>query len=178
MDKILFLDVDGVLNNETWAGEMWDDYNIKVYNKNILYQPALVQLRRIINATGAKIVVSSSWRKIHDAYQDLLRWLDMYGMNVLDTTSKTTSRYRQIRGDDIGEWLNAHPGVESYAILDDDDDMGEHMNHLIRTNMYYGLTEEKANACIDLLNGKSANRQQLNGNDGQSDSSNERIGRL
>lgn len=178
--KVLFLDVDGVLNNEVWAVEMEQNFNILVYTNNILYQPALVSLRRIINETGAKIVVSSSWRKISAAYADLLRWLHMYGMEVLDTTPQHYSRRMHIRGDDIEEWLKAHPDIEAYAILDDDDDMGQHMSHLIQTDMYYGLTDTEADACIRMLNGGETNGRQLHGNDCESDGSecgNERIGR-
>ena len=178
--KVLFLDVDGVLNNEDWADRMELNYGILVYKNNILYQPSLISLRRIINETGAKIVVSSSWRKIPSAYADLLRWLHMYGMEVFDTTPQHFSRSMHIRGDDIEEWLKAHPEVEAYAILDDDDDMGQHMSHLVQTNMFAGLTMMEADECIHMLNGGDNVGRQLYGDDCESDGSergNERIGR-
>ena len=151
MKKLLFLDVDGVLNNEKWAMEMWDDYNIKVYNHNILYQPSLVQLRRIINATGATIILSSSWRRFPEARADLVRWLKMYEMEIDSDTPIINQKYRR-RGDAISKWFEDHPGEYEYIILDDEDDMAEHMAHLVQTDFYYGLTETEANAAIDMLN--------------------------
>ena len=152
--KILFLDVDGVLNNDDWAWEMFNKYRIEVYRNNILYQPHLVQLRRIINETGAKIVISSSWRKIPSAYADLKRWLQMYGMEVYGETPYVGG----IRGDDIEAWFkrNENEDIETYAILDDDTDMGQHYGHLINTFYMEGLTQEMADKCIAMLNGQEA----------------------
>ena len=69
-DRIIFLDVDGVLNNGAWAMEMFDK-GVRVYHDDLLYEPSLAQLRRIVDETGAVIVVSSSWRQISVAYQHL-----------------------------------------------------------------------------------------------------------
>lgn len=150
--KVLFLDVDGVLNNDDWAWEMFNKYKIEVYRNNILYQPHLVQLRRIINKTGAKIVVSSSWRKIPSAYEDLKHWLKMYGMEVYSETPYVGG----IRGDDIEAWLEKHKDVEEYAILDDDTDMGQCYGHLINTFYMEGLTPEMADRCIKMLGGNAS----------------------
>lgn len=48
MNKVIFLDVDGVLNNSTWAIEMFDK-GIRVYHDDLLYEPSLEQLRRIVD---------------------------------------------------------------------------------------------------------------------------------
>lgn len=58
-----FIDVDGVLNNGTWAIEMFDK-GLRVYHDDLLYKPALEQLKRIVDATGAVIVESFAWRQI------------------------------------------------------------------------------------------------------------------
>ena len=53
MEKIMFLDIDGVIaTNESVVGGQWALVNARQ-----------VQLRKIIEATGCKIVLSSSWRK-------------------------------------------------------------------------------------------------------------------
>ena len=70
VNKVIFLDVDGVLNNGTWAIEMFDK-GIRVYHDDLLYEPSLEQLKRIVDTTGAFIVVSSSWRQIPIAYLHL-----------------------------------------------------------------------------------------------------------
>ena len=75
MIKVIFLDVDGVLNNGTWAIEMFDK-GIRVYHDDLLYEPSLEQLKRIVDSTGAVIVVSSSWRQI------CWRWASSIPMSV------------------------------------------------------------------------------------------------
>ena len=149
MMKIIFLDVDGVLNNDSWCWDLYYKYGVYVYTNNILYEPSLLQLRRIINKTDAKIVVSSAWRKVPSAYSDLLQWLKRYGMEVYDTTPYVGG----IRGDDIEAWLKEHDDVESYVILDDDDDMGILYDRLVRTDFNKGLTKEDADICIKMLGG-------------------------
>lgn len=161
MERLLFLDVDGVLNNDDWAWRLFEDYGIKVYQNNILYQPALIQLRRIINATGAKIILSSSWRRFPEAKADLERCLKMYDMTIDNETPILDRHKGYCRGDAISKWFKAHPGEYKYVILDDEDNMGEHMAHLVRTNWFAGLTEVEANKCIDMLNGGNNNGQDV-----------------
>ena len=52
---------------------------------------------------------------------------------------------------DITAWFNRHPGEYRYVILDDEDDMYGHMEHLVKTDFYSGLTEERADECIRML---------------------------
>ena len=128
VNKVIFLDVDGVLNNGTRAIEMFDK-GIRVYHDDLLYEPSLKQLKRIVDTTGAFIV-------------------EKYGMEIYDKTPYVGGE----RGDDITAWFNRHPGDWKYVILDDDDDMGVHMPHLVRTSFDEGLTMKEANCCIELLN--------------------------
>ena len=146
MDRIIFLDVDGVLNNGTWAIEMFDK-GVRVYHDDILYEPALERLKGLVEATGAKIVVSSSWRQVPSAYANLTAWLEKFGMNIADKIPYVGG----CRGDDITAWFKRNPGEYSYAILDDDDDMDGHMEHLVRTDFDVGLTEEDCTKALALL---------------------------
>lgn len=145
-NKIVFLDVDGVLNNGTWAEEMYEQ-GVRVYHDDILHEPSLAQLRRIVDETGAVIVVSSSWRQIRVAYQHLKEWLEKFDMEVYDKTPYVGG----MRGDDITAWFNRNPGIYQYVILDDDDDMNGHMEHLVQTDFDSGLTKEIADECIRRL---------------------------
>ena len=115
MKKIIFLDVDGVLNNETWAMEMYEQ-GTRVYREDMLYEPSLEQLRRIVKSTGALIVVSSAWRQIPTSYLHLCEWLRKIDLEVYDKTPYVGGD----RGDDITAWFRRHPGEWVYVILDDD----------------------------------------------------------
>ena len=146
MNRIIFLDVDGVLNNGSWAMEMYDK-GIRVYRDGILYEPALKRLKRLVDATGAMIVVSSSWRQIPTAFKHLQEWLEKYGMTIADITPYIGT----CRGDDITAWFNRNPGEWSYVILDDEDDMGEHMSHLVQTEFDVGLIDTDVERAMIIL---------------------------
>ena len=147
MNKVIFLDVDGVLNNGVWAVEMFRQ-GIRVYSEDRLYEPSLEQLKRIVDTAGAVIVVSSAWRQIPSAYLHLKEWLERYGMEIYDKTPYVGME----RGDDITAWFNRNPGDWKYVILDDEDDMGVHIPHLVQTSFDAGLTMKEVDRCIQLLN--------------------------
>ena len=148
MERIIFLDVDGVLNNGSWAMEMYDK-GIRTYRDDILYEPALERLKRIVDATNAHIVVSSSWRQIPTAYGHLKDWLEKFGMTIWDKTPYVGG----CRGDDITAWFNRNLGEWTYVILDDDDDMDGHMDHLVQTDFDVGLIDGDCERAISLLLG-------------------------
>ena len=152
--KILFLDVDGVLNNNltrTITFDGWcfvDDYLVK-------------RLKRIIDATGAKIVLSSTWRdgwnredesKNEPFFNQLRNKLKEYGMEIWDALPMPM---RPSRGTAINEWFELHKdlNIESFVILDDWYDMGIYRDHLIQISGSIGLTNEDVNEAISFLNG-------------------------
>lgn len=92
-------------------------------------------------------MVSSSWRLDPEACEHLREWLAKYGMVI----HNQTPRLGVEREEDITAWFKRHPGRYRYIILDDDDDMGRHMKHLIRTEFNTGLTAEKVDECIRRL---------------------------
>ena len=149
-DNLIFLDVDGVLNNQTWAIKMYEDEGVRVYNEDLLEDRALLLLTKLVDLTGAKIVVSSAWRKISRSFQALKDQLGYYGMDVFDVTPYVGS----VRGDDITAWFNRNPGEYRYVILDDDSDMDGHMDHLVMTDFCTGLTDEIVTKCVKMLTAK------------------------
>ena len=129
LKKVLFLDVDGVLNNGTWASEMYAQ-GVRVYEDHILENRALGLLKRIVYATGARVIVSSSWRHDREAYRKLQEQLFRHGIRAFGRTGGADTD----RGQDIRLYLEQHPSVEQFAILDDDNDVGDYADHLIQTN--------------------------------------------
>ena len=118
----------------------------------------LVQrVREIVDATGALIVLSSTWRDEWNREDESLNGPDFnelrdkfreFGMDFFDRTGAWQTRGR---GWEILEWLNGRE-VDSFVILDDWDDMGPISDHLIWTNPTYGLTEEQVQEAIEILN--------------------------
>ena len=60
----------------------------------------------------------------------------------------------QERGNEIQEWLDNHPEVEQFMILDDDSDMIHLTHKLVKTDNLWGLTLEKVAEALDVLNAR------------------------
>ena len=145
--KIIFLDVDGVLNS------LQDGNSVRLRTDS-----HLKLLKQIVDATGAKIVLSSSWRIGHTkARNNLLKRLEEYGLQIMDSTPVLSGA--SSRGDEIRQWLNESKyEIESFVILDNEDDMGEFTaKNLVQTNTAIGLQDKDASKCISMLNNSIAN---------------------
>ena len=148
--RVIFLDVDGVLNSNSFAEKMFNEQGVRVFYEDILDKRAIACLKQIVSATDAMIVLSSSWRKIPKARARLVEQLSEYGLSIHSDTPYTGKE----RGDDITAWLNRHKDIdiESYVILDDDSDMNVHMKHLVHTSFYgWGLETMHIQYAVDIL---------------------------
>lgn len=161
--KIIFLDIDGVLNNqETFARRRAEyDADREAYLKKLkdrkfsddseIDRNLIQELNKIIRATGPKIVVSSSWRigRTVEELQDLLKRNGCIG-EVIDKTGRSS---HGIRGLEIQEWIDTHKEyhISNFVILDDDADMEHLHSFLIKHNFKYGLTPKLRNIAISRL---------------------------
>ena len=149
--KIIFLDIDGVLNyHDCWARRENVGRGTSVWDNE-----CIAQLNRIIKETSAKIVVSSTWRIHEESYKQVTDKMGIEG-EFLGKTSHTLWRKMDNcqRGDEIGEWLKDHQdlNIEKFVILDDDSDMSYLIDHLVQTEfMGKGLTKELADEAIKML---------------------------
>lgn len=144
--KIIFLDIDGVLSTYSDLHkelEINPDKKIKI--DTIFERPTLL-LKEIIDKTDAMVVLSSSWRITH--FNVAVKLLKEYGIEVIGATPYLG----KIRGEEIKAWLKENDYVESFVIIDDDSDMGELMDNLVKTDNYYGLQEEHVEQAINILN--------------------------
>lgn len=150
--RILFLDVDGVLNRV--SGDTDAQYACGQVGAGFLDADLMFQLRRVVRATGCKLVLSSAWRHWYKEPDCSLRHvLAAFGLIVADETPEIGTMRKYLRGEEIAEWLRAHSSaVERYAIVDDDSDMlPEQQARFVRTDERHGLTEADADRLIALL---------------------------
>ena len=144
MCKILFLDADGVINCVRNFDPKSEEYRRS--GGYPVDEELIAQVKRIIAETGCEVVLSSAWR-IHAegraAVQKHIRLLDItpYAHGEL------------MRGREVRMWLQGHPEVERYAILDDNSDFLR-FQPLFKTTFDHGLTEDIANKVIAHLNGR------------------------
>lgn len=151
--KVIFLDVDGVLNGAASTSQCRGMVGID--------GDKVRRLRSIVEQTGARIVLISSWKEEWYREPDKKEWQDE-SANYLDrklrrerlhAIDKTDDTFCE-RGESILRWLRKIPRVERFAILDDetfDYDACGLMPYLVRTNEQTGLTEADVRAAVELL---------------------------
>lgn len=154
--KIIFLDFDGVI---TTVESRWtiDPHKCKM-------------VKTICDATDAKIVISSSWRRynLEQTIEAIVNEEKAYGNQpftipeyVVGVTSRMYSckfgqdidRFGVCRGVEIDRYIVEHPDVTSYVIIDDDEDMLlSQKNNFIQTDGYHGISDKDIIKAIEILN--------------------------
>ena len=152
--KALFLDIDGVLNSDAY--DRVRDWNIL----SNIDETRLPLLKKIIDQTGAEIVLTSSWRNHWDndpskrdesgVYIQTL--FEKYGLNIFGKTED----FGQVtlRGQEIKAWIELHD-VATFAILDDYAFGWEDLTqYVVKTNPRFGhgLEEQHVKKVVELLN--------------------------
>lgn len=167
MRKIIFLDIDGVLNTERHH-EYCHKNNLPNSDEyGYLFDPNSVSnLTTIVEETGANIVISSSWK-----FSGISVLLDIWNNRslpgkVIDITPNTVSDEHLLHADlenmeligykgyEIKEWLSAQgKNISNYVILDDEANMlSEQQDHYVQINPITGISEEDAKRAIQILN--------------------------
>ena len=164
MKKVIFLDIDGVLNTQDWHSRMTKDTPRDEFGW--VFDPvAVANLAHIIDETGAVIVISSSWKFLGmTKLKEMWKIRNLPGA-LLDITPNTVSDEMLLnanldemelgvcRGNEIKEWLSKHKReVSNYVIIDDFDDMlPEQEDHVVLTNTLIGITKFDAEKAIAIL---------------------------
>jgi len=141
--KVLFLDVDGIINKEGTPVKMVGEI-MTIADPEIVYR-----LNLLIDRTGAEIVLSSSWRHA-PTWKEAMKASGIV-KPLLDRTPRYSSwkKYKihedeLCRGHNIQDWLDEHE-IEKYAIVDDSADMLEHqLPNFFKTKTGEGMTQEIA----------------------------------
>ena len=137
--KVVFLDFDGVLNTTTTTPAY------------ALEAGLVALLNVIVKLTGAKVVVSSAWRAI-EGLPYCVAHLERSGFQgeVIGATPER-NKVSDPRGLEIQAWLDEHPEVEAFVILDDEADMEHLLPKLVQTSFEHGLTEADVEKAARLL---------------------------
>lgn len=133
--RILFLDIDGVLNSTFYQKK-----NIPV----VLEEKKLNLLIKIIKLTQAKIVLTSL-RKNFD-WDNLVESFAKYEIELFDKTPNLLFNKEK----EINAWLNNN-SINSYVVVDDMDLSYAFKDKFIKINPYFGLTNSKVEQIIKQL---------------------------
>lgn len=165
---LLFLDFDGVLNNRA----TFEPPRRSLPHGAHMIEPSHVaRVQRIVDATGADVVVSSSWR--HGTSVEALTAL-LRSRGARFVCRDKTPEYGEmlasgivlgsVRGDEIQTWLDDNGGRGAafphggwhapIAILDDEPEREfRHLSgYLVRTTFEHGLADEHIERAIGMLN--------------------------
>jgi hypothetical protein len=134
--KVIFLDIDGVLNCATTPNPRKFPY---VVDKKLL-----ARLRTLLDSTGAKVVLSSSWRCDPIGLYAARHW----GVPFFDVCP---DKPRSPRAREMLAWLSDHPRVTRYAVIDDEDDELDDLP-LFQPSAQTGLTMEIVRGAASYLN--------------------------
>lgn len=151
--KVIFLDIDGVLNNEGYTLMLHDRLLGREQYLQLLrdlgempfdYRSCIL-LQKLIHETKAKIVLSSTWRLSNTHIEGIKKYA---GIDIMDKTPRLDT----IRGREIQQYLNSHTEIENYVIIDDDSDMlDEQMSHFVKCDGKVGFTDKEYKRCLELL---------------------------
>lgn len=177
--KILFLDIDGVLNSAAWiksrpskeefaaehgvSPEVYDNDRL-TWSLRSVDPAAVAALNAIVNRTHARVVLSSSWRTMWALTR--MNWIlrrrgfehDLIGATPCAWDwegPKPDGITRWQRGHEIEAWLRtaAIPGLSftDVVILDDDGDMAELQSRLFQTDVEVGLRLSDVDTVVEMF---------------------------
>jgi hypothetical protein len=155
--RILFLDIDGVLNTNSTCDLPADDV-IRTRGWPCLLSVAhLHTLREVLDTCACDVVLSSTWRLNELGCRTLERGLRAARIPCERVVGATPDlRQHGSRPDEILAWMRAHGGGAVWAAIDDmplEREQPEGMRgHCVRTSMDTGLDGDAAHACVGLLN--------------------------
>lgn len=166
MEKpIIFLDIDGVVNTlqintqpypsdrgnisrEGFYFDMCDITDDRVSNIQ-----AIMWLNKLCKDTGAKIVISSTWRLFQRGEYSVEKCLRNSGLlEEIEIIGATPYFPGEHRGMEIQKWIDDNNFTGEFVILDDDKDMDHLMDHLAWCNCHVGFGYPEYANSLKILN--------------------------
>lgn len=156
---ILFLDLDGVLTSIPW---MITRHQLRRYGllnypgiecSHIVDPGCLAHLNFLLRATGAQIVISSTWRT-YLSLEELRRTLETQGMVPGRIIGKTPRIHvSRSRGLEVKQWISENSFEGRFVVIDDDDDITEHGlgSHFVKTHIMLGLQYKEIQQSLKIL---------------------------
>jgi hypothetical protein len=170
--KVLFLDVDGVLNSQESMGRLHHEWLASgektktgkyCFPLGHLDETLIGRLNDLVELTDCHIVLSSTWRKVTELHEFrgymVARGFKYSERIVSKTPVLNLTGEQSCRGREIQLWIDEHKEqVSTYAILDDDsfDIIKIHPNNLVHVYFMEGLRECDITKVSKILNPKSA----------------------
>jgi len=145
LGRLVFCDVDGVLNRQCGSPE----------------PQCLAELQRLLVETGAKLILSSDWRRKDHLIRELRQALEKAGVDGSVIIGRTPALKDANRPQEITAWLEEHSSIAkgSWIAVDDmpleeqDGPNGRLQGRCVQTDERIGLSSTSVDLAISLLNG-------------------------
>ena len=152
MKRVIFLDIDGVLNSSFWN----DSHQTEISNGTLIDEEKIELLAQLVKRTSAKIILHSGWRLWFDSEikplrkesQKLIDMLAKKGLFIEDVTPDLTTeeiresrKFSMVKADEILLWLKLHEDIVGWVVLDDLD-LNNNLikRHQVKPNRMIGLS--------------------------------------
>lgn len=163
MSKVLFLDIDGVLNSNFWN----DSHQTEISDGTLIDEEKIKLLALLIRETNAKIILHSGWRFWFDAElkplctesNKLVELLAMENLYISGVTPDLTTeeirnakKFSLVKADEILLWISLHKTVTKWVVLDDLNLHNDQIwQHQVKTDPTTGLTLENVRQAVRIL---------------------------
>ena len=163
MGKVIFLDIDGVLNSNFWNA----DHQREISDGKYIDTEKVKLLSKLVKKAEADIILHSGWRfwfgsDLKPMRQEagyLADLLEKEGMVVAGMTPdltteeiRKTRKFSKVKADEILMWLKNHPETERWVVIDDlelhNDEIAKKQ---VKTDPEQGLTEEDVARALGIL---------------------------
>lgn len=158
--KVIFLDIDGVLNSREYDRKR--DWS----KQTAIDETRLPFVKRIVDETGARIVLSSTWRSHWNADRDKCDEDGKYitdifaacGLTIYDKTNDLG--FYADRADEVRDYITGSgEEIERFVIIDDYlYDWGELQSRFVKTSPYrtLGIDDRTVERAVEILNGNKS----------------------
>lgn len=163
MRRVIFLDIDGVLNSGFWN----DTHQKEFSDGTLIDRDKIRRLADLVRDTDAEIILHSGWRFWFDdamrplriEAQRLVDLLEAEGIGLSGKTPdhsteeiKRTKKFSLVKAGEILCWLEEHSEVKQWVVLDDLDLHSEEITiHQVKTDSSVGLTDEDIQKAAEML---------------------------
>ena len=156
--RLLFLDIDGVLNNrKSMRAHKVTEFEGYTYLSQ-LWLPCVERMNRLVEEAECDVILSSAWR-YGKPYQATSRYFQQVcgaTFDIVGATPRTfplddSNREWSRRGQEIDKWLTDRQDTRPFVIVDDDSDMKPHMDRLVRVEHERGLLDRHVEEALRLF---------------------------
>lgn len=165
MAKVIFLDIDGVLNSNFWN----DSHQREISDGTLIDEEKIKLLACLVKKTNSKIILHSGWRTWFDSKlkplrieaKKLIQLLEKEGLRIDGLTPdltteeiRKTKKFSLVKADEILLWLKQNNDVTNWVVLDDLDLHNIQVaQHQVKPDQTIGLTAQDIERAVKILLG-------------------------